>query len=696
MNAFVHEVDDGYDTIQWITEQPWSNGDVGMWGDSYYGYTQWAAVASGHPALKAIVPRVTVADLFGWLDGDGVAPLYGAHYLAQYWSDGRTHHWTPDWTRRPLSELFDPAFELIGSRSLAFDRLLAEAGGQPPVDMYGDRHPFTLLRIPTLHGVGWFDNITPPHMLDYERLMSDPETAPFQYLHAGSTDHENYRFEFVPIPESEDHDTHDDALERMLPRYLAPALDFFDAFLAGRSDPESVPRVRWHLPNVGWRESPVWPPAGAREQRLHLTEAGGLSEAETGEGAVEWLHDPENLVPSTIENPFAFLYEYPDEDAVASRPDVAVFESADLDDHLTLAGRVVAHLTVAGDGPSMNLHVKLIDVDPTGGSHVVLYGQRAVDNPTDGTAAEVYLGHTGYRLPAGHRLRLQVASSDYPLYVAHPGTSQSPWFATRTAVNHQRLLTGGATPSHLSVTVLDECSWAGSVTLWVEHVAVASTPGDDRGDRSRRGHRMREHRQGHRETVGAAVDHRHPAPAVGFTRFDQPHAGCVRAKRRGAPRPGQGLRGGVVDDAHRPDAQAVEPGHAPGAAVPHQGDEVPRLHRDERLAQAGLSEHDPAAPERQDDRRRGVQRPTLEGRRRKLADRLVHALGLLRGQGPAARVVRRAGPRAVAGCRLAAAQEPRQPDHVGCAGAADDPAGGHGRVLLRCVRLALPAQTARR
>jgi uncharacterized protein len=62
----------------------------------------------------------------------------------------------------------------------------------------------------------------------------------------------------------------------------------------------------------------------------------------------------------------------------------------------------------------MNLHVKLVDVDPAGGSHIVLYGQRAVENPGDGTAAEVYLRHTGYRLPAGHRLRLQVASSDYP------------------------------------------------------------------------------------------------------------------------------------------------------------------------------------------------------------------------------------------------------------------------------------------
>ena len=59
---FVHEVEDGYDTLEWVAAQPWCDGRVGMWGDSYYGYTQWAAAASGHPALKAIVPRVTSTD----------------------------------------------------------------------------------------------------------------------------------------------------------------------------------------------------------------------------------------------------------------------------------------------------------------------------------------------------------------------------------------------------------------------------------------------------------------------------------------------------------------------------------------------------------------------------------------------------------------------------------------------------------
>jgi uncharacterized protein len=452
VNAFIHEIDDGHDTLEWMTQQPWCNGAIGMWGDSYYGFTQWTAVASGHPALRAIVPRVTVADLFGWLAG--VTPLYGAHYLAQYWSDSLTHHFTPDWSHRPLCELFEEAFEAIGSRSIAFDRILAEERGQAGVDLYASGHPFDRLRIPTLHGVGWFDNITPPHMLDYERLMADPEAAPYQYLHAGSTDHENYRFEDVPVSPANDHATDDDALERMLPRYLEPALDFFDAHLSGRTDPATVPRVRWHLGNEGWRESPSWPPPGATPARLHLTAAGGLGADPSEAGGAAWVHDPADLVPSTIVDPFSFLHEYPDEGEVAARSDVVVFTGEVLSAPLTLAGRVVAHLWVGSDGPSMCVHVKLVDVAPDGGSHILLYGQELAEQPGESRPVEVYLGHTGHRVPAGHRLRLQIASSDYPLYVPRPGTGESPWFAVETAPNHQRVLVGGQTPSHLSLTVL--------------------------------------------------------------------------------------------------------------------------------------------------------------------------------------------------------------------------------------------------
>ncbi len=394
-NAFVHEIEDGYDTIEWITQQPWADGAVGMWGDSYYGFTQWTAVASGHPALKAVVPRVTVADLFDWLAG--VTPLYGAHYLAEFWSDNHSHHWTPDWSHRPLSEVFDPGFDAIGSRSIAFDRILAEARRRArrwistPTAI-----PSTGCASPPCTASAGSTTSRPPHMLDYERLMADPATAPFQYLHAGSTDHENYQFEAVPIPESLDHDKHDDALAQMLPRYITPAIDFFDAFLSGKADPESIPRVRWHLGNDGWHDSPTWPPPGAPRAACSTSTAVGALRSDPGQPErCRWVHDPQNLVPSTIVNPFAFLYEYPDEGAVAARDDVVVFTSEPLTEPLTLAGRVVAHLRVASDGPSMYLHVKLVDVSPDGSSHVLLYGQEVVDRPGD--------RHGGWRLSRTHR-----------------------------------------------------------------------------------------------------------------------------------------------------------------------------------------------------------------------------------------------------------------------------------------------------
>ena len=343
--------------------------------------------------------------------------------------------------------------------------MLERSRGAPRAPIYPGDHPFDVLRIPTLHGVGWFDNITPPHMLDYEALMRNPETAPYQYLHAGSTDHENYQIEKAPIPERDDHATHDDALAEMLPRYLGPALDFFDAFLSGRTDPAAVPRVRWHLPREGWRESESWPPPGRARAAAVPGRARAGRPARLPGG--RWLarsrgrparppgrttrSDP---VPSTLVDPFSAVFEYPDEREVEGRPDVMVFTTPAWDEPVTLAGRVVAHLRVAGDGPSMYLHVKLVDVQPDGQAHTLLYGQQVVERPGDGATAEVYLGHTGHLVEPGRRLRLHVATSDFPVFLLHPGTDENPWDATETRTNRQTLATGGEPASYVSLTVL--------------------------------------------------------------------------------------------------------------------------------------------------------------------------------------------------------------------------------------------------
>ena len=349
VNAFVHELDDGYDTLEWVTRQPWSNGAVGMWGDSYYGFTQWTAVASGHPALRAIVPRVTVADLFEWLDG--VTPLYGAHYLAQYWSDGLSHHWTPDWTRRPLCELFDDAFEVIGSRSIAFDRLLAEARGRrasscmPPATRStgcGSR-PCTALagsttsprRTCSTTSGSW---PTPPR----RRTSTSTPGRPTTRTSGSRTSRSPSR-----RPRQARRRAPGDA-----PRYLQPALDFFDAFLAGRSDPQSVARVRWHLGNDGWRTSPCWPPPGAVERRLHLSPQGQLRRAGGGRPGRPGC-TTRGPGPVDDREPFSFLSNTRTR---ARSPPARTSSSSPATPRapLTLAGRVVAHLWVGSDGPSMS------------------------------------------------------------------------------------------------------------------------------------------------------------------------------------------------------------------------------------------------------------------------------------------------------------------------------------------------------
>ena len=91
---------------------------------------------------------------------------------------------------------------------------------------------------------------------------------------------------------------------------------------------------------------------------------------------------------------------------------------------------------------------------PDGRAHALLYGQQVVGDPRRRDDREVYLGHTGYRVRPGTGCGCTSRSSDFPLFLPHPGTAENPWDATTTQTNRQTLATGGATPSHVSLTVV--------------------------------------------------------------------------------------------------------------------------------------------------------------------------------------------------------------------------------------------------
>lgn len=103
---------------------------------------------------------------------------------------------------------------------------------------------------------------------------------------------------------------------------------------------------------------------------------------------------------------------------------------------------------MASSGRSTHVIARVTDVDPDGCALRILGGAALVRRPWP-SAVTVDLGHTGYRMRPGHRLRLEVSTSEFPRYVLHPGTDDDPWTATVTRSTDQQLFLGGAEPARL-------------------------------------------------------------------------------------------------------------------------------------------------------------------------------------------------------------------------------------------------------
>jgi predicted acyl esterase len=455
--SYVNEVADGYDTLQWIVDQEWSNGAVGMWGYSYFGFTQWAAAASSHPALRAISPGLTGTNLGalpvdqpGRTTRDVEMSLVRMYGCTDFHSN-EAFSWAPDWSRRPYVETVENFFDAVGARSRTFDLLTPEP---VPVRRFPTGHPFDKPPIPVLMTIHWWDNCAPWQWQDHRSLRERAGWAHNEYLYLDSGDH--MRYYLTHGEKTVERSPAEQA--RLLPYMLDPTLEFFDVFLRNEGTADDIPRVRWNLAHTkGMRVADAWPPPGVRDQTLFLGATGGLTSTRPEERAVvEWTHDPDDLVPSRVRDPYAFLREYPDESAWASRADVLVFTALAVDADVDLVGSVSLTATVASSGPRMDVLVRLLDLAPDGTAHLIARGATHLVVATTPTEVDVPMDQVGYRLRRGHALQLHIASSDFPEYVPQPGTGEHPWFARDVVKNQQRIVAGGPDGARFSFQVLPD------------------------------------------------------------------------------------------------------------------------------------------------------------------------------------------------------------------------------------------------
>lgn len=151
---YAFDVDDAYDTVEWIVRQPWSNGKVGVTGASYYGFTTWAAVACGHPAIKAAVPQVTGIELGDLHVGSRwtqeVPQTFSMIDLLQIWTNNDDYLADADWVSTTPADVVAQARAQIGP-CIAAEEILLRSQSQRWYNPYGDRHPYHTTNIPILH-----------------------------------------------------------------------------------------------------------------------------------------------------------------------------------------------------------------------------------------------------------------------------------------------------------------------------------------------------------------------------------------------------------------------------------------------------------------------------------------------------------------------------------------------------------------
>ncbi|MFI6517485.1 CocE/NonD family hydrolase [Spirillospora sp. NPDC050679] len=457
---FVNEAADGLATLDWIAAQSWSNGVVGMIGDSYYGFTQWAAASTGHPALRAIVPRVTGSEFFRMFAPDVVPKIPLFEWVVHTFS-------APGMLEHPYARFvegrarYSVASQAPHVAGLLRDLVTGNADRSLVGRAYPQGTPAPRLTVPALHMGGWWDNLQRAQLDDWRRVAASPAAA-HQFLRMGASDHEDYRLHEDDEPHL-DHEVDDEALRRYLDVMTADPLEFFDHYLRGRPGPWRAPRVRYEVANSAWCVADRWAPGDAAVLVLSLDaleratgsrEGGSLVQGgPSRSSAAAWTHDPGQPVPYLIKSEWGQCAHLPDEQTVHDRPDVATFTFEPQPDGYDIVGNVRAELTVAASSPSTHVIARLLEVYPSGRARLIVEGAAPADTRHGDARVSLDLGDTAYRVRPGHALRLAVSTSCFPLYPVHPGTDADLWDPAATAPAGQRLLSTPSAPSVLRLPV---------------------------------------------------------------------------------------------------------------------------------------------------------------------------------------------------------------------------------------------------
>ncbi|HLG16074.1 MAG TPA: CocE/NonD family hydrolase [Blastocatellia bacterium] len=509
---------DGVDELSWIAKQPWSNGKVGTIGCSSTAEWQLAVAAQGHPAYAAMIPQGFGAGVGrvgpyyeqgNWYRGGAVQMLFIA------WLYGEQNQVRPmfppgtsqeelirasksfdlaqqlpsvDWSKA-LSHL--PVMDIMkavdGPHGIFADSMPVDTGGamikRAPNDpawykggLWHDNMP---INVPGFWFMSWYDVSVGPNLAAYNhvRKTAKPEIANQQYAVIAPTLHCAYKraTENTVVGERSVGDA------RL--NYDELTYAWFDFFLKGEANGilEKMPKVRYYTMGLNkWQTSDSWPPRGAQPMTLFLS-SGGRANTLNGDGTLndappatdspdEFDYDPMNPAPSYGGNVCctgnAVRGGAFDQRKMEERSDILVYTTEPLKEGIEVSGPIEVTLYVSSDAKDTDFTVKLIDVYPDGRAYNLdetiqrMRHRDGYDKPLTwmepGKVYKVTLQPmtTSNYFEAGHRIRIEVSSSNFPRFDRNLNTGGKNYDESRGVIAHNAVHHSKPYPSEVRITVV--------------------------------------------------------------------------------------------------------------------------------------------------------------------------------------------------------------------------------------------------
>ena len=501
---------DGYDAFSWIAKQPWSNGKVGTLGCSSSAEWQLQLAAQNHPAHAAMVPMASGAGIGKvgefWEQGNlytgGVQRtlftvwLYGVDnpqraQLPQA-LDGPTRarvaryndldatkpkvDWVSQIKHLPVSETLSD----LGEPRATFEEFVTRTPADPGWKKGGLYDDSMGWGVPALWFNSWYDVSIGPNMALYNHaraVKSDKEASANQFAVVGPNNHCQFA-RLAPGFTSGDRELGDPTFDTDGQIY-----GFFDRWLKddAKAFPNSTAPVRYY--NMGaneWRSADQWPPKDAKTVRMYLRSGGDANSLNGGgtlstqappasEAADRYRYDPMNPVQTIgggdccnggLVTAGAF-----DQREIEARNDVLVYTSDPMTEPMDVTGFVRAVLAVSSDAPDTDYAVKLVDVAPDGTAYILgdtILRARYRDGfeaPAMMTPGQVYtlkpsaMTTSNTFLP-GHRIRVEVTSSNFPKFTRNLNTGANNETTTAFRVANNTVHHAGGQASYIELPVV--------------------------------------------------------------------------------------------------------------------------------------------------------------------------------------------------------------------------------------------------